>query len=1279
MAEHFGDVLKEYVEQAGQSAGRLAKLTGIPRHTIVSWLEGRVKRPRNRQDIVKLAATLRLFKGEADRLLQAASHPSISELIATAMAEQDEEELSLISHWLKLREERKDISTANVAEVSSVPPFQALPNITNFVGRQKILAEVKSRLLERERICVLQGMGGVGKTALAVQLAYDLRPYFPDGVLWANLNGTADNGRLNEAAIRSILMGFARAYGRDLSQEAEAEEYGRIVHQLLANKNALISLDNAPGTEAVIPLLPPSTGSWAMLVTTRNRKTLRSQGANFDINSFDKKESLELFKRFIGNERVARETRGAGQIIDLLGGLPLAVKIVASDLADTESLTLLEYYDLLLDERSRLEHLTDWDDASKDVRTSFELSFRHLPERLRPLFILLAAFSGPDFGEEAVAAVAGIPLVQVKKSLGRLQALSLVEKGNSFQIADTAVSSRSAGKQFRYRLHPLLRVFTLEKLWMDSGMATSLIQRTAAYFIEYACGNNRAYNLLALDWENIAAALQQARQDRDWDSFYDGVDSLTAVNLGIVGFLDARGYWREAVELLEAALSSSVAVYNIFIQASMRFKLGAIAFRQADMTNAKKNLQKSLDLVETLPENQAKRVLFGQICEAMAQLAFNSGEVSTALIWSERGIKTLHSLDSPVARHEEGYLQIRRAAILARTGNLEEALAATKNGVSFLPPEPTPAKTSGLMNLGIIHDIQGNTEKALSIWEESVAYAQALGDSRREAKIWQSIGAANTNSGHIVGALEAQKKALDLYNRIGDVTGSAYIHSNLGEDYILLQDYESAQAHLTVALETAVQHKLLPVELYASVNQTRWHLDNDQLSEAETTLNQADTLCQKLKLAHQDAEIKRLQAELAYRQGKYELALARVEKAIELAANPKEKGLGWRLQGDIYGTMEKLVLAEAAYQKSQDMLAQCNAFECARTQLAWGKLHTAAQNIEKAKSLLNTAQITFEQLQMGNYTAATKIALGDTGDVKVESPLPEEPAPIIQSPEKDGTSVMSRQSYEQFKQFELLAVGGHGEVYRGQDTETGRQVVIKRLKPELVTQNPKMVARFLREAEALRQLNHPNIVEMLAAYETEDGAIIVMEYVAGGSLRDLLQKQPQLPLFQALNIALELADALSRTHHLDIIHRDLKPDNVLLAANGAPRLTDFGIAHMTQSETRLTQEGVLMGTAAYLSPEAFQGRVLDGRSDIWSFGVMLYEMLAGQLPFAGAQIAATLTAIIHQPVPDILKIRPDLPIALVALIERMLIKDPVQRIGRIRQVAAELEVIRDGV
>lgn len=265
-----------------------------------------------------------------------------------------------------------------------------------------------------------------------------------------------------------------------------------------------------------------------------------------------------------------------------------------------------------------------------------------------------------------------------------------------------------------------------------------------------------------------------------------------------------------------------------------------------------------------------------------------------------------------------------------------------------------------------------------------------------------------------------------------------------------------------------------------------------------------------------------------------------------------------------------------------------------------------------------------------------------------------------------------------FKVEEIIGYGGMGEVYRAVDEQTGQLVAVKRLKPELVKDEPNFVRRFTLEGEALGRLNHPNIVGMISAFTVEDDHYLVMEYVGGGSLADLLAQRKRLSIRRSLEIALDLNDALTRAHRLNIIHRDIKPSNVLLAEDGTPRLTDFGTARIQLGKTQLTGTGVMVGTYAYMSPEACNGDPLDARTDIWSFGVMLYEMLTGQLPFSHPQLVHLLMSIMTEPPPDIQELRPEIGDDLADLIYRMLVKDADRRIPSTRMVGVALEASLQG-
>jgi DNA-binding NarL/FixJ family response regulator len=265
--------------------------------------------------------------------------------------------------------------------------------------------------------------------------------------------------------------------------------------------------------------------------------------------------------------------------------------------------------------------------------------------------------------------------------------------------------------------------------------------------------------------------------------------------------------------------------------------------------------------------------------------------------------------------------------------------------------------------------------------------------------------------------------------------------------------------------------------------------------------------------------------------------------------------------------------------------------------------------------------------------------------------------------------------------FELglrIGAGGTGAVHAGMDRQTGEKVAVKILRSDLVADMPQLLERFRLEGDVLRRMNHPNIVKVLATADEGGQHYIVMEYVAGGSLADLLKREPKQPVEHVAALGLEVSDALSRAHHLNIIHRDIKPANILLAEDGTPRLTDFGLARIG-NVPGVTAVGTILGTLQYLSPEAVDYQPPDERTDIWSFGVVLHEMLAGQRPFDGDTPSEIISALRNQPVPELEWFRDDVPPALAQLIRRMLMKDRPARIASARVVGAELEAIQRGM
>ena len=264
---------------------------------------------------------------------------------------------------------------------------------------------------------------------------------------------------------------------------------------------------------------------------------------------------------------------------------------------------------------------------------------------------------------------------------------------------------------------------------------------------------------------------------------------------------------------------------------------------------------------------------------------------------------------------------------------------------------------------------------------------------------------------------------------------------------------------------------------------------------------------------------------------------------------------------------------------------------------------------------------------------------------------------------------------ERYTVLEEIGRGSMGLVYRARDEQTGEDVAVKRLNPNALLDDEHLLERFKREGEVLRRLNHPNIVNLIDAFDDGQKYHLVMQYVDGSDLRAYLREQ-DVTIEQVLNYAIDIADALTRAHRLSIIHRDIKPANVMVASDGSVLLTDFGVARLSEGEyASLTTESSVVGTLAYLSPEGFEGAEADPRTDIWAFGVLLYELLTGKLPFRGDNMADLIRAVIHEPVPDLEALVPNAPVALLDLIYRMLEKNPAERIPSVRVVGSELEAI----
>ena len=275
----------------------------------------------------------------------------------------------------------------------------------------------------------------------------------------------------------------------------------------------------------------------------------------------------------------------------------------------------------------------------------------------------------------------------------------------------------------------------------------------------------------------------------------------------------------------------------------------------------------------------------------------------------------------------------------------------------------------------------------------------------------------------------------------------------------------------------------------------------------------------------------------------------------------------------------------------------------------------------------------------------------------------------------DSTDFLPKQLGE-FKLIKKLGTGGMAEVYLAEQTSLRRQVAVKVLLPEYVT-DEQYVRRFRHEAAAAGTLNHPNIVQVYMVGEDQGVNYIAQEYVQGRTLKDYIARKGPLELKIALHILRQVASALLVASENGIVHRDIKPENILLTNKGEAKVADFGLAQLTLQGERvsLTQPGITLGTPLYMSPEQVNGQPLDSRSDIYSFGIMAWHMFGGRPPFTGETAVSVAVKHLNDKAPSLTEFRADLPVSLRDLIKRLINKKKEDRPADFNVVVNELKQI----
>lgn len=781
MPETFADVLGHYVQRSRYSAPQVAALSGLSRRTVANWLGGVALKPQQWQGVVKVAAALKLNEPEASRLLEAAGHSPIAELRQAVTGE----DLDLLAPWPPPEQ----------------APFQAVADLPYFVGREAAMHELEQILQQGQQvaICNLHGMGGVGKTSLAAHLAYRLRAQFPDGVLWA---------RLDTTDTMTILSAFADTYGKDVSDYRDVESRSAVVRNLLVGKRVLVVLDNAENSGQVRPLLPPTTGKTAVLLTTRYDLAVADQMHRFPIESFDPAsgESLSLFSHFLGQPTIQRWQAELQAIADLLGHLPLAIAIAAGQMAYGR-VPIPHFLAQLQQSEQRLDALIRED---RSVRLSFDTSFQDLEPELQRFFAALGAFGGDDFDVTAVAYVTETTTETAQDGMDQLIHLSLVQHS----------------RLERYRLHPLLCAYAREKLEGERAY-----NRMVAYFVAYATSRDHEYVQLNQELGNILAALDTAETRRMNEDFINGIIALAY-------YLELRGYYSLCERYLNQAQDICQTNGNETHLVHILFHLGNLSSKMGKQEQAENVLREASNLAQKHQDYD----LHLKTLSMLGSIAKSRGNIPQARERWQMGLQLAEQINHPrmriVFRINLGYLASQVGEYLeAECFYLEAQQLANITGLHG----DGVLKAVIVSNLGAQAFTRGNYQQAEAYYNQSLSIARQINDRKRICWVLANFGTLAFARGKLKQAKRYYQQSLEMARRDDNPRNQAYALLHLGQLFCEYGDYTQAEYHLQESLSIArlseYQEIVTTSQLYlgaVAVRQRHFEKANNLLEQGMT-------------------------------------------------------------------------------------------------------------------------------------------------------------------------------------------------------------------------------------------------------------------------------------------------------------------------------------------------------------------------------------------------------------------------------------------------------------
>ena len=709
----LADLVSTYKQRSGLSFNQLARQTGVPAKTITSWSNGFVKRPRRWQDLVHFAHALQLTKVETNQLLQAANHSDIDSLITIA----NDKELEVLQNWQE-----------------KTPPFQ-LPrlHIHQFVGRVHEQQRAIQALLENNQLCVIQGMGGIGKTTLVVQIAESLITHFRDGILWADMRNMENE---------QILESWAAAYHVDISRFPTVDSRASFMWSVLASKNVLLILDDASSLKRVKQLIPPRLGTLSVFVTTRQKTVAHSLATDdnmlISLQPMRNDSSLQLLKDILGETSLPSEKLVEEEICQLVGHLPLAINIFARR-AKALKTPLPLMLEQLRNIRTRLDKLNIGDEG---VRAAFEQSWELLDEQLKHIFQLLALFSGRSFSLEAFAHIAQLDQLTATTMLGELYALFLL---------DVMVEEPR-----RYKQHPLLASFAHER----AQIAPEDYLRLATYYQAFAAEYALDSRSIREDGKNIMAGMKYAFEQCAWELVNDYQEIMHPIWFSQAQYDNAR-------QGLAWANEANIALNHLEKIADIQLNWGVACLEQSDYPESKQKLHRSLQLYQEIEHLAGIASVHYHLARLqIEQDNYDDAEQNLREAWRHYQLnEDLSGMAN--ALYRMGNIAYHRGAYTEATQLCNDALSLQKelnNQLGILRV---------LLRLTMIALAEGNVNEARTYCADMLKRSEAIENQAELARTFYTVANLCRQQGEFEMARDYIIKGLTLFQQMGDRSSEA--------------------------------------------------------------------------------------------------------------------------------------------------------------------------------------------------------------------------------------------------------------------------------------------------------------------------------------------------------------------------------------------------------------------------------------------------------------------------------------------------------------------------